>query len=377
MKNTEYKICSRCIMDSSDPLIQFNAEGICNHCNDFINLRSKHGYQKQQSDAKLNALILKIKSDGKGKAYDCVIGLSGGVDSSYLTFLMKQHGLRILGVHLDNGWNSDEAIHNIRSLAERLNIHYQSYVLHWEEFKRIQLAFLKANVPEADTPTDIAILSALHKVAAGFGIKHILSGGNFATEGILPASWHYNAKDLKYFKHIFRTFGQGSIKHFPMFGFIQETYYKLIKGIKMQYVLNYIDYDKAKAQKELEENLGWKDYGGKHHESRYTAFIQGYYLFTKFNIDYRRATLSSQICLNKVTRIDALEQLKTLPYDNDNLERDTNYVASKLEIKPQELIEIINQEASWYFDYPNSASTLNFVYNTYRKWYKKDKLASF
>jgi tRNA(Ile)-lysidine synthase TilS/MesJ len=189
-------------MDTTDPDIRFNDNGICNHCTDFLLIRSHHNYKGAQTDQEFAELIQQIKRNGQGKKYDCVVGLSGGIDSSYAAFIAKREGLRVLGVHLDNGWNSEEAVLNIKNIARILGVDYESYVLDWEEFKEIQLAFLKASVPEADTPTDIAILSALHKVAAKYGVKHIISGGNFATEGILPKSWHYNAKDLTYFKHI-------------------------------------------------------------------------------------------------------------------------------------------------------------------------------
>lgn len=364
-------------MDTSDPFIVFDEKGRCNHCKEFIAIRSNYAYHKGTSEKQLDELVSLMKKDGKNKPYDCVIGLSGGVDSSYVAFVMKQKGLRILGVHLDNGWNSEEAVHNIRNIAVKLEIGYESYVLNWEEFKRIQVAFLKASVPEADTPTDIAILSALHKVAARNGVKHILSGGNFATEGILPASWHYNAKDSTYFNHIFRNFGEGKIKYFPKFSFLSEAYYKICKGIKMHYILNNINYDKDVAKDILKEKLVWKDYGGKHYESRFTAFIQSYLLFRKFNIDYRRATLSSQICISIIDRESALQQLEVIPYSEETLQRDLAFIATKLEISNSQLQRILDSPPLWYVDYPNASKFLNFIYNSYRKIYHKEKLASF
>lgn len=373
----EYRICKRCVMDTTDPIIRFDSQGICNHCTEFINVRAEHSYKGEETDAKFRALIKEIKSGSDGRQYDCIVGLSGGIDSSYVAYLAKKNGLRVLGVHMDNGWNSEEAVQNIRNIAQILGIDYESYVLDWEEFKEIQLAFLKASVPEADTPTDIAILSSLHKVANKYGVKYIISGGNFATEGILPKHWHYNAKDLTYFKHIHKKFGKGKINSFPTFGFKSEMYYKLVKKIRMVYLLNYVAYDKANAIELLEKELNWKNYGGKHYESKYTGFIQAYYLFNKFNIDYRRATLSSQICAGAITRDEALEILKTLPFKEEVVEREIEYIAKKLGVLVEELKNIIDLQPHWYTDYPNDEKWLTYVYDTYRRLFKKEKLASF
>jgi len=373
----EYRICNRCLMDTSDPIIRFDANGICNHCTEYLNVRAAHSYKGRETDKKFEALIQEIKIGSKGRKYDCVVGLSGGIDSSYVAYLAKKNGLRVLGVHMDNGWNSEEAVQNIRNIAQILGIDYESYVLDWEEFKEIQLAFLKASIPEADTPTDIAILSSLHKVANKYGVKYIISGGNFATEGILPKHWHYNAKDLTYFKHIHKTFGKGKIKSFPTFGFRSEMYYKLVKRISMVYLLNYVPYEKTEAIKLLEKELNWKNYGGKHYESKYTGFIQSYYLFKKFNIDYRRATLSSQISAGATSREEAFEVLKTLPYKPEVVEREMEYIAKKLGVSVDELKKIIDLPPHWYTDYPNDEKWLNYIYDTYRKLFKKEKLASF
>lgn len=364
-------------MDSTDPDIFFNEKGECNHCLEFTDKREKHKYQGASSDTQLDQLISEMKAKGQGKEYDCVVGLSGGIDSSYVAYIAKEHGLRILAVHLDNGWNSEEAVMNIKNIAQKLHIDYESFVLDWEEFKDLQLAFLKASVPEADTPTDIAILAALHKVAAQYGIKYIISGGNFATEGILPKSWHYNAKDLTYFKHIHKKFGKVKLRQFPTFGFQKEMYYKLVKRIKMVYLLNYVPYDKDQAIELLKEKLAWKYYGGKHYESVYTGFIQSYYLYNKFGIDYRRATYSSQICIGSAKREEALEVLKKLPFNEEKSEQEKKYIAKKLGVSLEEFNTILNLPARWYRDYPNDEKRLSFIYDTYRKIFKKEKLGSF
>lgn len=372
-----YRICNRCIMDTTDPEIHFDEQGNCNHCTEFLETRSRYSYQGKESDQALATLLQEIKRKGKGRSYDCIVGLSGGVDSSYTAWKAKELGLRVLAVHLDNGWNSIEANQNIKNIASKLAIDYETAVLDWEEFKQIQRAFLNASVPEADTPTDIAILAVLHKTAAKYGVKYILSGGNFATEGILPKLWHYNAKDLRYFKHICRQFGPVALRTFPTFGLIKEAYYKLFRGIKMVYFLNYIPFEKVKSVELLSAELDWKDYGGKHYESKFTGFIQSYYLQNKFNIDYRRATLSSQICAGSIKREDALETIKQIPYSEANIINEKIYIAKKLGFSMIEFDEILNKSGKWYYTYPNNDSRLQFFYNLYRRLFKKEKLASF
>lgn len=377
MKNNNYQICSRCVMDTSDPDITFNEKGECNLCTEFIEKRAQHNYLGAQSDKIFNGLVAEMKNAGKDRDYDCVIGLSGGIDSSYAAYIAKKNGLRVLAVHMDNGWNSEEAVLNIKNIAKKLDIDYESYVLDWEEFKDLQLAFLKASVPEAETPTDVAIIAAVHIVAAKYKIKHIISGGNFATEGILPKYWHYNAKDIKYFKYIQKTFGLKKLKKFPLFSFTQEMYYKLVKKMKMIYLLNYIPFSKNEAMELLKKELDWRYYGGKHYESMYTGFIQSYYLFKKFGIDYRRATFASQICTNTITRSEALKELEALPYNQDKAQLEKEYISKKLGISYDEFEKILLLPSKWYSDYPNDEKWLGFIYDTYRNLYKKEKLGNF
>lgn len=358
-------------MDTSDPDIHFNEHGVCNHCTNYFERIASRVYQGEKSDAELVLLVEKIKKAGKGKKYDCIIGVSGGIDSSYVAYKAKKRGLRALLVHLDNGWNSEISVKNIKNLARILEFDYESYVLDWEEFREIQLAFLKASIPEMETPTDIAIPGALHQVAAKYGVKYILSGGNFATEGILPKTWHYNAKDMTYFSHILRTFGRKKMRKFPRFGWKEELFYKLVHGIKISYILNYVPYNKQEAMQVLENELGWKYYGGKHYESKYTGFVQSYIMPEKFNMDYRRATLSTQICTGEVTREQALAELKEKPYDPINAQHEKEYVCKKLGISTQEFDEIMLRPAKVYRDYPNAEGSLEFIYNIYRKVYKK------
>jgi N-acetyl sugar amidotransferase len=364
-------------MDTSDPEITFDKDGHCFHCTDFLRKRDGHGYRGQHSDDELERLVALIKQAGKGKEYDCVIGVSGGADSSFLAYTAKEHGLRALAVHMDNGWDSETAVSNIRNVVTGLGFDYESYVLDWEEFKDLQLAFLRASVPEAETPTDVAIPAALHHYAAKYGVKYILSGGNFSTEGILPKSWHYDAKDEKYLRHIHRKYGTRAIKRFPTFNYKLEMYYKLVKGIKILYPLNHTSFIKEDAIKLLSDRFGWKDYGGKHHESRYTKFIHTYYLVKKFNIDYRRLSLSLQICEDKITRDEANKLLMLPSYDAAEIEADKQYIAKKLGTTLDELNRIIDAPPRWYWEFPNDEAKLAVIYNTYRRLFNKQKLDRF
>ncbi len=366
-----YRRCERCVMDNSDPNIIFDSNGFCNHCNDFFNKISNEIYNGEESDKKLKNIITLIKSKGINHKYDSIIGVSGGVDSIYLCYLAKHWGLNPLAVHMDNGWNARVAVLNIKKALDILGIDLYTVVLNWEEFKDLQLSFLKASVPEAENPTDMAIQGVLHKIAAKHKIKFILSGGNYATEGILPKRFQYNPKDLKYLNSIHKKFGKVKLKDFPAFGFIQETYYKLFKKIKILYPLNLVPYNKKEAVKILEDKLAWENYGGKHHESIYTKFIQSYYLPVKFNIDYRKATYSTQICAGEIIRDDALAILKIPPYNSLELEKDKEYLSKKLAINIVELDSILNLPPKTYKDYPNDEKRLEFIYKMYFLLYKK------
>ncbi len=371
MSEVKYRQCLRCVMDTSDPEIRFDIKGYCNHCTNYFENTSKNVYLGESSSTALKKIIEKIKHKGKNRKYDCLLGISGGVDSCYVAYLLKKLGLRILLVHLDNGWNSEMAVMNIKLVAEKLALDYQSYVLDWEEFRDLQLAFLKASVIELETPTDIAIPGALHKVAARYGIKFIMSGGNNATEGILPAMWHYNAKDTTYLNAIHKKFGSSKLTNFPTFGFWKEVYYKFIKRIQIVYPLNFVPFSKKEAMRLLVKEFNWKYYGGKHHESKFTAFVQSYLLPVKFNLDYRRATLSTQICAGEVTRDEALQELKSIPYDSDKLKYDIEYICKKLNISVDYFESILQSAPKTYRDYPNDEKKLKYIYRLYKLIYKK------
>lgn len=354
-------------MDTSDPEITFDENGYCNHCTNYFDNIQHRTYRGQLSDEDLKSLISEIKQKSKNSKYDCVIGISGGVDSCYVAYYAKKLGLRALCVHMDNGWNSDISVQNIKHIVDLLGFDYESYVLDWEEFKDLQLSFLKASVPEIETPTDVAILAALHKIASKNNVKYIFSGGNFVTEGILPKSWHYDAKDSKYIKSIHKKFGTKKLKKFPFFSFIKEFYYKFFRGIKIIYFLNYVQYSKHEAMNILENELGWKYYGGKHYESKYTGFVQSYILPVKFNIDYRRATFSSQICSGDLNREIAIEELKKSPFNIENVKSEKDYLAKKLDISIADFENILKLPPKTYRDYPNNEKLLNYIYSTYKK----------
>ena len=371
VSNRLYQQCLRCVMDTSDPEITFDTRGYCNHCTNYFQNTAKDSYLGVESDKILKKIIEKIKRNGRNKEYDCLLGISGGIDSAYVAYLLKGWGLRVLLVHLDNGWNSEMAVNNIKTVAEKSGFDYESYVLNWEEFRDLQLAFLKASVIEAETPTDIAIPGALHQMAAKYGIKYIISGGNIATEGILPRRWHYDAKDTRYIKAVQQKFGSRKLTTFPTFGYWKEIYYKFVKGIRIVYVLNLTPYSKDNAMEILEKEFNWKRYGGKHHESKFTAFVQSYLLPVKFDLDYRKATLSTQICAGEVTREQALEELSHIPFNPEQIKYDIEYICKKLNIPEEYFGSILNTPPKTYRDYPNNEKRLKFIYGIYKKIFQK------
>lgn len=367
MGKRSYQICNRCVLDTSDPEIVFDEKGNCNHCNEYADKISNLVYQGISSDNALADLVNQIKNKGKNNEYDCVIGISGGIDSCYVAYKVKELGLRPLAVHMDNGWNSKEAVNNIKNVCNKLEIDYQSYVLDWEEFKDIQLSVLKSSIVEVEIPTDNAILGALHSVAAKFNVKYIISGGNYATEGLLPNSWFYNAKDTKLLKAIQKRFGTKKMKTYPAFDYKKEVYYKFVRGIKMVYILNYLPFSKEKAMSLLETQLGWKYYGGKHYESKYTGFVQSYLQPEKFNVDYRRATYSTLICTGEMNREQAMKELEKKSYDPQQIQIEKEYISKKLGINMTEFESIMNAPPKSYRDYPNNEKMLEFIYDIYRK----------
>lgn len=367
--NTErtYQRCNRCIMDTTDPEITFDEQGNCNHCNEFFRLAPNYLYNGKESDEALKRLVAKIKEDGKKSDYDCMVGVSGGVDSSYVAYLSKQLGLRVLAFHFDNGWNSELAVKNIENIVKKLGFDYQTWVVDWEEFRDLQISFLKASVANAETPSDHAFLAATYHLCAKYNIKYFFSGSNFATEGILPQSWGYNAKDVKQLKGIHKLFGKIPFKTYPLLGFYKEFYYTYVKKIKMIRLLNYVPYVKEDAMKVIQDDLGWVYYGGKHYESVFTRFFQAYYLPEKFGFDKRLAHLSTLICSGQITRDEALEEIKKDAYPPDLLDSDKAYVMKKLGMTEKEFEAILNAPPKKYSDYPNDEKRLKKIYSIYYK----------
>lgn len=362
-----YRQCTYCVMDTTDPEITFNDRGECHHCVSYREKARALTYQGASSEREMLALAERIKKSGKGKDYDCVIGVSGGVDSSYTCYLAKKLGLRPLAVHMDNGWDSDSAIKNIQAICERLKVDYMSYVLNWEDFRDIQLAFLKASIVEMEIPTDVAIPYALHKVAAEHGVKYILSGGNLASEAIMPRTWFYYPKDSKLLKSIHQRFGRRKIKEYPTFDYWREVYYKFFKGIRIVYPLNMTQYSKAEAMRVLQGELGWIKYGGVHHESMFTRLVLSYIQPKKFGVDYRKCTLSAEICNHITTRAQALQSLNKEPWEAETISQDMAYVAKKFGLSPAELEAILSNPPKSYRDYPNNEKLLDFIYSSYRR----------
>lgn len=362
MSDTKYIMCTRCVMDTTDPDITFNSDGECNHCLDFDERVSKRWFPNENGKQKLDSIINKIKLYGKGKEYDCIIGLSGGVDSSYLALVMKDYNLRPLVVHVDAGWNSELAVYNIEQIVKFCGYDLHTHVMDWEEIKDLQLAYLKAGVANQDVVQDHAFFASLYHFATQNNIKYVMSGGNIATESILPKNWHHAAMDAINLKAIHKKFGERKLKNYKTISFNKYfIYYPFIKGMTVIRPLNFMTYNKEEALHTLKKKVGYKEYGRKHGESRFTKFFQNYYLPTKFNMDKRKPHLSSQILSGQITRSEALEKLKEPLYEEVELRDDIAYVAKKLGVKVDEFMRIMNGENREYSDYENWDSKYKYV----------------
>jgi N-acetyl sugar amidotransferase len=353
--NREYQICNRCIMDTTDPEITFDEQGNCNHCNSFYQSTPKLWFPNEEGERKLKAIIEKIKKEGAGKEYDCIIGLSGGVDSSFLVYQAKQWGLKPLAVHVDAGWNSELAVQNIENIVKKLDIDLFTCVIDWEEMRALQLAFLRSGVANQDIPQDHAFFAALYRFATQNNIRYVLSGSNLATEFILPSAWGYDAMDAHHIQSIYRRFGKGNLKKFPLVSFFKYyIHYPYIRRMKVVAPLNYMPYNKQEAIDILESELGWKYYGGKHYESRFTKFFQGYYLTKKFGYDKRKAHLSSLIVSGQMTREEALEEMKKDSYPLDQLEEDKEFLIKKLGLNEVEFDHLMKVPNTLFSNYPSN-----------------------
>jgi len=364
-----YQICTRCVMDTSDKEITFTEKGECNHCRGYdINMQSipKDEVLKRKE---LDRIVDEIKKAGKGKEYDCISGVSGGVDSTYLTYMLKVLGLRVLVVHLDNGWNSELAVKNIENIVTKLDFDLYTNVLDWQEFKSLQVAYLKASVLDLEALSDHAIFATLYKTANKYNIKNIITGGNLVTEGILPMSWRYDRKltDAVNIKSIYKQFGGKKIESFPSTSIQKLAYYMKVKKIKMIDLLNFLPYEKDEAKRIITEKLDWKDYGGKHYESIITRFYQGYILPKKFGIDKRRAHLATLVASNQMSRESAIEVLKTPTLPDEILSQDIEYVPKKLGLSNKEFEDIMKQTPKSHEDYPTDLKLRNILFGINRK----------
>lgn len=364
MASREYQICANCIMDTTDPNINFDERGWCDYCNNYHKNILPNWHPNAEGERELMKVIDRIKKEGEGKSHDCIIGMSGGVDSSYVVYIAKEKfGLRPLIFHVDAGWNSQQAVNNIEKMVDGLNLDLHTEVINWEEMKDLQLAFFKAQVPHVDTPQDHAFFAGLYNFAAKNKIKYILTGANYSTECVRePLEWHYHASDLVQLKDIHRKFGKRPLKTFPLADiFTYKLYYRFIKGVKVVKPLNSVPYIKEEAMQELVDKFGWQKYAHKHYESRFTRFYEGYWLPKKFGYDKRRAHFSSLILTNQMTREEALQKIAVSPYDDHAAEQDMEFVAKKLEIPVEELKELMRGKNKSYRDYKSRMPLINFA----------------
>jgi N-acetyl sugar amidotransferase len=346
--------CSRCLLDETVPELTINDKGCCQYC-DIYDRLCKNYPEGEKGQEQWNKILTEIKST-KGK-YDCIVGISGGVDSTYTLLQAKKLGLNPLAVHCDTGWNTKAAVMNIKNACSKLNVELVTLVVDWEEYRDLLRSFLRASTPDADIPADMAALATLFKVAGKYKIKHILNGHSFRTEFMTPVGWTYY--DGQYIKSVQKQFGNKKLKKFPNFTIAHYIRHVIIRRTKIVQFLNYIDYSKEMAKEVLVKELDWKDPGGHHHENSFTHFFQSYYLPTKFNIDKRKVKLSADVLSGRKTRENALDELKIdYPVDMEIV----NYVIKKLQLSQEEFNQIMNKKPKSFFDYKTNA---NFISNVW------------
>lgn len=341
-------------MDTTDPDIVFDQNGVCNHCHRYDRVAAQRLIPLDERDARLAALVDEIKAVGRGKDYDCVIGVSGGVDSTYVAHIVKKLGLRPLAIHLDNGWNSELAVANIEKTLNTLGIDLHTHVIDWEEFRDLQVSFLKASTPDGEVPTDHAIFALLYEMASKHGLKHVITGTNVVSEAILPEKWGYGYFDWTYVKDVHKRFGTSRLRTYPHFSLAKLFYYVFVRRIRLVSILNYVEYDKKQAMDVLQNDLGWVYYGGKHYESIYTRFYQAYVLPRKFDIDKRKAHYSNLVLSGQMTRDEALLALQEPVYPEKLLLEDRDYAVKKLNLTHAQLDEIVAGPNKTFLDYRTS-----------------------
>jgi len=351
-----HQICTNCVMDTTDSKITFDEKGVCDHCNTYYKDILPKWHTDERGEKALWEIIDKIKKEGKGKDFDCIMGMSGGIDSSYLLYVMKEHyGLRPLVFHVDAGWNSQIAVNNIERLIDGLGLDLYTEVINWEEIKDLQLSFFKSGVSHIDSPQDHAFFATMYKFAAKYNVKYVLTGANYSTECIRnPLEWMYYQSDSTQLKDIHREFGKRPLKNFPVTNILwHKLYLPYMRGIKVERPLNFMPYIKNEAMALLREKFGWRPYPQKHLESRFTRFYESYWLYERFGYDVRKVQFSSLILTDQMTRAEALERLVQKPYDEDEIKHEFEYVATKLGIDAEELRKYMDLPLKTYRDYKN------------------------
>jgi len=349
-----YKICSNCVMDTTDSKINFDEKGVCDHCKTFYGKILPKWHTDERGRENLEKITEIIKKAGTGKDFDCIIGMSGGIDSSYLTYTTKEKmDLRPLVFHVDAGWNSQEAVNNIEKLVDKLRLDLYTEVIDWEEMRDLQLAYIKSGVPHIDVPQDHAFFAMMYKFAEKYKVKYILTGANYSTECIRnPIEWMYYQSDSIQLLDIHKQFGTRPLVNFPITSILRhKVYLRYFKGIQVIAPLNYIPYRKTEAMQILAEKFGWQAYPQKHFESRFTKFYEGYWLYKKFGFDTRRVQYSSLILTKQMTREEALEKLSHPPYDESTIAQEFEYVATKLGITTKELQSYMDGPNKSFRDY--------------------------
>jgi N-acetyl sugar amidotransferase len=346
-----YQMCASTVMDTTDAEITFDERGVCGWVAGFETEVRARLASPEQRERNLAKTVDVLRKGGRRKPYDCIIGLSGGVDSSYLCLVAVELGLRPLVVHFDNGWNSELAVQNIERIVRKLGLDLHTFVMDWPEFRDLQRSYFKASVLDLEVPTDHMILGAIYRTAADHGVRWILSGANAQTEWLLPRSWYYPKFDLGNLKAIHRTYGTLPLKRLPAFGVVQAGWYHQVRGINSVNLLDQLVYDRLAAKRRLTEECGWRDYGGKHHESVFTRFYQSYILPTKFNIDKRKAHLSNLILAGQLTRKEALHELLCPPCDDRTAREDFSFVAKKLGFSGDEFTAVLSQPNRAHSDF--------------------------
>jgi len=354
MNQRNYQICTNCVMDTSDTKITFDDKGVCDHCNRFYKDVLPNWHTDERGLEPLQKIVEKIKKEGEGKDFDCIMGMSGGADSSYLLYIAKEKlGLRPLVFSVDTGWNTQLAVNNIEKMVDKLGLDLYTEVIDWEEMRDLQLAFFKSGVAHIDLPQDHAIFATMYNFAEKHKIKYILTGANYATECVRnPLEWFYYGTDTIQIKDIHNRFGQQPLKNFRLSNILRhKVYLRYLKGIKVVTPLNYVPYIKEEAMQFLVENFGWQKYPQKHFESRFTKFYEGYWLPQRFGYDTRKVQFSSLILTKQMTREEALEKLSQPSYDRNTIAQDFEYIATKLGISVNELQEYMDLPKKSVRDY--------------------------